>query len=917
MTASRQSFTASPAQRFRRGHRPFAGRAGGRARKTNFIPRLTALEARTLLAILVVDQGGAGMFTTIQAAVDAAVAGVDTIEIHPATYTEQVTIGKSLTMLGTATGVMIQAPPTLTPDFGEAPVVEIKDGATVNVNNLIIEGPAPLQDIGGGTQATIDGIYIVGGATANLTGVMVNNIRAEPLSGIQNGGRAILVGSTSQSQVGHAVITDCIITNYQKIGIQTGGNGTTLTVTGTTVTGVGPTDVNGQNGIFIRAGTTATITNNTISGNQFTGASSGGPNPITAVQAIGIATLGDSSSISGNTLTGNDVGIYNLSAGTTISGNTVHGNPDEGIVLDQGSATVSNNTIDGSNIGVAVVALVGNTADSQGTLLSNDIFNNGLVAVGFPGAGISVLAQAGATTAPLLTANFNRIVGNSVGLTNDTTTAADATLNWWGSNTGPDTTGSDTTSGTGTKNTSPWLVLSIAASLGTIGPGGTSGVTASVTTDSSGATHPTAPFFPSGIPIAFGATGGTIAPTSVPTASGTALSSFTATTAAAGTASATLDSQTVMTAITVEAISFPPPPPPPPTPAGVPISVSFAATGGAGGFTYTVSPTGGPLPPGLMLDPATGVVSGTPTTPGTYTFTITATDTSGASADTAATVVVDAAFAINPITPPQGVVGSSYSAQLSTTGGAAPVTFALSGGTTLPPGLALSSAGLISGTPTSAGTFAFTVTATDSLGVTASLPLSIVVTTASQGAAPTVQNLQRFGFHAQPTTFVLTFSTPLDPTSAQNVANYRLNAVSGQTVGRAIRIRAAIYDPTTNTVTLEPASRVYLFGHYQLVVNGSTPTGVAGATGLLLDGRGNGVPGSDYLATFGKEILAGPNKPLRIARRSLHHQNLRTTAHASSHAPTGSTATSRKQALSAAPVDAVLAELVRREWHLM
>ena len=102
MTILRQSCTAPRTQQLHRRHRAFAGKAGGRTRKTIFIPRLTALEARTLLATLVVDPaGGPGVFTTIQAAVTAAIAG-DTLAIHPATYTEQVTINKSLTMMGTA-----------------------------------------------------------------------------------------------------------------------------------------------------------------------------------------------------------------------------------------------------------------------------------------------------------------------------------------------------------------------------------------------------------------------------------------------------------------------------------------------------------------------------------------------------------------------------------------------------------------------------------------------------------------------------------------------------------------------------------------------------------------------------------------------------------------------------------------------
>ena len=95
-------------------------RTAGRARKPIFIPRLTALEGRTLLATLVVNPaGGPGVFTTIQAAVNAAnPAGGDTIQINPGTYTEQVTIDKSLTMMGTAPGVIIQSPTTLTPELG-------------------------------------------------------------------------------------------------------------------------------------------------------------------------------------------------------------------------------------------------------------------------------------------------------------------------------------------------------------------------------------------------------------------------------------------------------------------------------------------------------------------------------------------------------------------------------------------------------------------------------------------------------------------------------------------------------------------------------------------------------------------------------------------------------------------------------
>jgi hypothetical protein len=323
-------------------------------------------------------------------------------------------------------------------------------------------------------------------------------------------------------------------------------------------------------------------------------------------------------------------------------------------------------------------------------------------------------------------------------------------------------------------------VLSIGASLGTIGPGGTAVATANVTTDSSGMTHSTAPFFPDQVPIAFAATGGTIAPSSVPTLSGVASSNFTSTTTGTGSASATLDNQTVSTPITIQAIDVSPPPPQQ-TDVGQSVSLSFGATGGAGGFVYSIS--AGQLPPGVALDSHTGLVSGSATALGTYSFTVQATDSSGASVSQNGMIVVNQAV-----------------------------------------------------------------------------------------AAPTVEKLQRFGFHAQPTIFVLTFSTALDPASAEDVANYHLNPIFGQHLGNAIPIRAAVYDATAHTVTLEPVHRVYLFRQYRLLVNGSTATGVKGATGLLLDGKGNGQPGSDFVTTFGKEILAGPSVHVSRSERSPFHR---------------------------------------------
>ena len=146
--------------------------------------------------------------------------------------------------------------------------------------------------------------------------------------------------------------------------------------------------------------------------------------------------------------------------------------------------------------------------------------------------------------------------------------------------------------------------------------------------------------------------------------------------------------------------------------------------------------------------------------------------------------------------------------------------------------------------------------------------LASVATTVDQ-VPPTVVSLVRLGFHAQPTVLVLRFSEPLDPATAQDSGNYQLILIAhGGRLRRPIRLSGAVYDATTQRVALLPARRLLLRFHYQLTVNGSTPTGVSGTTGVLLDGKGNGQPGSDYVQTFGREIVAGPNLS---AHPAAHH----------------------------------------------
>ncbi len=145
---------------------------------------------------------------------------------------------------------------------------------------------------------------------------------------------------------------------------------------------------------------------------------------------------------------------------------------------------------------------------------------------------------------------------------------------------------------------------------------------------------------------------------------------------------------------------------------GVVYSQTITGTGGTAPYTYSI--TSGPLPAGLTLNPNTGVVSGTPTASGSYNLSLTVTDHTSATASNGFTMTIAlAVVTVNPATLPGGLVGVAYSQTVSASGGTAPYGYSVVSGT-LPTGLSLNATtGAISGTPTAAGTFAFTIQARD------------------------------------------------------------------------------------------------------------------------------------------------------------------------------------------------------------
>jgi putative Ig domain-containing protein len=153
-----------------------------------------------------------------------------------------------------------------------------------------------------------------------------------------------------------------------------------------------------------------------------------------------------------------------------------------------------------------------------------------------------------------------------------------------------------------------------------------------------------------------------------------------------------------------------------------PYSFQLSADGGG---TQVWSLKSGSLPAGMSVNP-NGLVSGTPTATGDFTFVVQVTDTNRTDTETFTLTVVERLKITAPPSP-SAEVGVPLALALKSTGGRPAVTWSLLGGS-LPTGLALNPAtGEISGTPAVAGAYPLKVQVADTLGLTATVDVPLTV----------------------------------------------------------------------------------------------------------------------------------------------------------------------------------------------
>ena len=306
---------------------------------------------------------------------------------------------------------------------------------------------------------------------------------------------------------------------------------------------------------------------------------------------------------------------------------------------------------------------------------------------------------------------------------------------------------------------------------------------------------------------------------------------------------------------------------------GVPYSATLHATGGRGPLAFRIS--AGALPAGLRLED--GTVLGTPTAPGTASFTVEVQDVNDRAAAALFQLTVRTGLTLTSTTLPDAYTGTVYGRALSASGGQPPYSWTLTQGSP-PAGLRLLGSGLLEGTATATGTASFTVRVTDADGATDTRQVSLTTYAPPTVAAVAAQSAYvgdniTLPFAASAGKAPYVFSTPgtLPPglTLAEQgllhgqpthpgafVFDVVASDANGRTAARAVSF--TVHAPPAITTTTLPEGDLGSAYNTRLSASGGRGTltwALASGTltpGLTLgqDGTLSGIPTSPGISTF-------------------------------------------------------------------
>jgi hypothetical protein len=275
-------------------------------------------------------------------------------------------------------------------------------------------------------------------------------------------------------------------------------------------------------------------------------------------------------------------------------------------------------------------------------------------------------------------------------------------------------------------------------------------------------------------------------------------------------------------------------------PAGAIGSAYSAQLEASGDPPFAWSVTAGALPPGITLS-ASGLLSGTPTSAGSFDFTArVATDSPAQEFRRGYTIVVNPAVAVGTANLPAATRFTPYTATLAATGGVGPFSWTIASGT-LPAGLSVSAAGVISGSSTLAGAFNFTAQVTDAGKATATRALTLTViqgalhiaTTCLPAGIPGFAFSQQFEAAGGPAPYIWTLAGGTLPQgftlSVTGLLQGTAAAPTSSTIGVRVMDASGASDQQTFTIVIgPPLGTVSLNGLQQKVTPGQqTPIALA------------------------------------------------------------------------------------------